>query len=102
MTDLPADAEHVVIGAGAVGCAVAWTLATSGRRDVVVIEAAGGAALGTTAMGAGMFGLLRADVERVRLDRYSLEVIEELERGPLARPGWERTGSVRIAQSEAG
>jgi glycine/D-amino acid oxidase-like deaminating enzyme len=100
--DLPADAGYVVVGAGAVGCAVAAALIESGRSDVLVLDANPDIAQGTTSMGAGMFGLLRTDKDRVAHDVEGLEVIRELERGGDVGPGWEQTGSFRLASSNDG
>jgi glycine/D-amino acid oxidase-like deaminating enzyme len=100
--DLPPDAGYVVVGAGAVGCAVAAALIESGRPDVLVLDANADIAQGTTSMGAGMFGLLRADNDRVARDVEGLEVIRGLERCGEIRPGWEQTGSFRLASSDDG
>ena len=35
----PTQADIVIIGGGAVGCGVAYSLAKAGRTDVVVVEA---------------------------------------------------------------
>jgi sarcosine oxidase subunit beta len=40
MTQLPAAAEVVIIGAGIMGCSIAWHLAERGLTDVVVLERA--------------------------------------------------------------
>src|SRR4051794_23793625 len=100
--DLPPDAGHVVVGAGAVGCAVAAALTGSGRSDVLVLDANPDIAQGTTSMGAGMFGLLRADADRVAHDIEGLDLIRELERDGEVRPSWEQTGSFRLASSDDG
>ncbi|MDQ3548538.1 MAG: FAD-binding oxidoreductase, partial [Chloroflexota bacterium] len=52
MAQLPAAAEVVIIGAGIMGCSIAWHLAERGLTDVVVLErdAIGG---GATADAAG-------------------------------------------------
>jgi len=102
MGALPADAEVVVIGAGAVGCSVAAALADAGRTDVLVVEGRPDVSLGTTAMGAGMFGALRPDLERVQRDVEGRAIFEELERSEEVTPGWEVVGSIRLACTEEG
>jgi glycine/D-amino acid oxidase-like deaminating enzyme len=102
VTALPSDAAHIVIGAGAVGCSVAAALVESGRTDVVVLDANADVAQGTTSMGAGMFGLLRGDLDRVVGDVDGLALLRDLERTAEVKPGWEQTGSIRLACSDAG
>ncbi|HCG30546.1 MAG TPA: sarcosine oxidase subunit beta, partial [Chloroflexi bacterium] len=38
MVEIPATAEVVIIGAGIMGCSIAYHLAERGVRDVVVLE----------------------------------------------------------------
>src|SRR5438067_7276240 len=38
MTELPATADTVIVGAGVMGCSIAYHLAKAGVRDVVVVE----------------------------------------------------------------
>jgi glycine/D-amino acid oxidase-like deaminating enzyme len=97
---LPSDAGHVIVGAGAVGCSVAAALARAGRSDVLVLDAGADIAQGTTSMGAGMFGLLRDDFDRVVRDVEGLEILRELERD--AGISWVQTGSIRLARSAEG
>jgi glycine/D-amino acid oxidase-like deaminating enzyme len=111
--ELPADAAHVIIGAGAVGCSVAAALVERGHTDLVVLDTNADLAQGTTSMGAGMFGLLRNDPERVARDVEGLELLWDLERDAtvaatgledpaVVTPGFEQTGSIRLASTPDG
>ena len=99
MTFLP-DAEFVIIGAGAVGCGVAYALAKAGKTDVLVLERGSDVAQMTTSQGAGLCGQARDSLERVRLAMHSVANFRELERDPEVKPGWREVGSLRIALSE--
>src|SRR5690349_6045413 len=98
MTDLQ-DAEIVVIGGGAVGCGVAYSLACAGKTDVLLIERAGDVAQITTSQGAGLCGQARSTVERTRLAMHSVATFRELQQDPEVRPEWHEVGSLRIALS---
>src|SRR5262249_23734293 len=90
----------VIIGGGAVGCGVAYSLARAGKRDLLLIERAGDVGQVTTAQGAGLCGQVRASVERVRLAMHSVATFRELQRDPVVRPDWNEVGSLRIALDE--
>lgn len=49
-------AEIVVIGGGAVGCAVAYSLARAGKTDVLLLEKEASVAAVTTPQAAGLVG----------------------------------------------
>lgn len=91
------DARIVVVGGGAVGAGVAYSLAREGHTDVLVIEKEAGLGAVTTGQAAGLVGQVRGDVERIRLARWSVEVFSELQRNPEINPGWRQTGSLRVA-----
>ena len=93
------DAEIVVIGGGAVGCGVAYSLAKAGKRDILLIEKAHGVGKATTSQGAGLAGQLRSSVDRTRLAMHSVATFRELEKDPDARPEWHPVGSLRIAET---
>lgn len=98
-------AEIVVIGGGAIGCAVAYHLAEAGKRDVLLLEKEPGLAQVTTAQAAGLVGQVRSSVDRVRLAMWSVETFGRLQRDGedegRAVPNWRPVGSLRIAQSDA-
>lgn len=98
---LPASAEIVIIGGGAVGCGIAYALAMAGKTDVVLVERAGAVAQATTSQGAGLCGQVRSTVERTKLAMHSAAVFRALEAESDVKPQWRPTGSLRIAYSDA-
>jgi glycine/D-amino acid oxidase-like deaminating enzyme len=90
-------AEIVVIGGGAVGCAVAYSLAKAGKTDVLLLEKEPTVAAVTTPQAAGLVGQVRNSVERTRLAMWSVETFSQLQRDEQANPGWRQVGSLRIA-----
>jgi glycine/D-amino acid oxidase-like deaminating enzyme len=93
-------AEIVIIGGGAVGCGVAYSLAKAGKQDILLLERAEDVAQVTTAQGAGLCGQVRLSVERVRLAMHSVATFRELQQDPDVRPEWNEVGSLRIALSD--
>jgi sarcosine oxidase subunit beta len=72
---LPRTADVVVVGAGVVGCSIAYHLARRGRRDVLVLErdTVGG---GTTSKAAGGIRAQFGTETEVRLSLESIAVFE--------------------------
>ncbi len=95
-TDLPAHARVVVIGAGVVGCSVAYHLAKLGWSDVVVLERRQ-ISCGTTWHAAGLVGQLRATRNLTRLARYTCELFETLEGETGQQTGFKQNGSLSVA-----
>ena len=95
------DAEIVIVGGGAIGCAIAYRLTEAGARDVLLIEKEPALASVTTAQAAGLVGQVRSSIDRVRLAMDSVATFEALERGPEPRPAWRPVGSLRIALEDA-
>jgi glycine/D-amino acid oxidase-like deaminating enzyme len=91
--------EFIIIGGGAVGCAVAHALARAGKRDILVLERAAELGAITTSQGAGLCGQVRDSLERVQLARRSVVLFRELENDPEFKPDWHEVGSLRIALS---
>jgi sarcosine oxidase subunit beta len=75
VSDLPARADVVVIGGGAVGASTAFHLAAGGTPDVVLLER-DALASGSTSRSAGGVRLQFADELNVRLSLRSLEQFE--------------------------
>src|SRR3990172_11557619 len=92
--------EIVVIGGGAVGCAVAYSLAKAGKTDVLLLEKEPTVAAVTTPQAAGLVGQVRNSVERTKLAMWSVETFSELQRDEKVNPGWRQVGSLRIALSK--
>jgi glycine/D-amino acid oxidase-like deaminating enzyme len=95
-----AGAEFVIIGGGAVGCGVAYSLAKAGKSDILLIDRADDVGRVTTAQGAGLCGQVRSSVDRVRLAMHSVTTFRELQCDPEVRPGWNEVGSLRIALTD--
>jgi glycine/D-amino acid oxidase-like deaminating enzyme len=95
------DAEIVIVGGGAIGCAVAFRLAEAGRTDVLLIEKNAALASATTAQAAGLVGQVRSSEDRVRLAMDSVATFRRLQRQTGATPNWREVGSLRIALTDA-
>ncbi len=95
------DAEIVIVGGGAVGCAMAYALTQAGQRDVLLIEKQPGLGEVTTSQGAGLCGQVRDTAERTRLAMVSAKTFAQLQRDADVRPDWHAVGSIRIAESAA-
>ncbi len=96
MTDTN-QAEIVIIGGGAIGCGVAYSLAQAGKTDVLLIEKEPTVAAVTTSQAAGLVGQVRSSVERTRLAMWSVATFSQLQQDERANPGWRQVGSLRIA-----
>jgi len=90
------DAEVTIVGGGAIGCAVAYTLARAGYRDIQVVEQ-GELAGATSGQAAGLVGQVRASRERCRLAMASVAAYARIEQETGYPADWRQTGSVRIA-----
>jgi glycine/D-amino acid oxidase-like deaminating enzyme len=95
------DAEIVIVGGGAIGCAIAFRLAEAGKRDVLLVEKNAALASATTAQAAGLVGQVRSSEDRVRLAMDSVATFRRLQRHDGATPTWREVGSLRIALSDA-
>jgi glycine/D-amino acid oxidase-like deaminating enzyme len=90
-------AEIVIIGGGAVGCGVAYSLANAGKTDVLLLEREPTVAAVTTSQAAGLVGQVRGSVERTRLAMWSVETFSQLQADDEANPAWRQVGSLRVA-----
>jgi glycine/D-amino acid oxidase-like deaminating enzyme len=95
------DAEFVIVGGGAIGCAVAYRLAEAGITDVLLLEKNPALASATTAQAAGLVGQVRTSADRVKLAMDSVATFGRLQREGGATPNWRPVGSLRIALTEA-
>lgn len=73
--DLPSSAEVVIIGAGIMGCSIAYHLAERGLRDIVVLER-DQIGRGATADAAGGIRLQFSTETNIRLSQISLDYWE--------------------------
>src|SRR5690348_13758711 len=94
------DAEFVIIGGGAVGCGVAYSLARGGVKDILLLERAADVAQVTSAQGAGLCGQPRSTIERTQLAMHSVATFRELQRDSKVQPEWHEVGSLRIALTQ--
>jgi glycine/D-amino acid oxidase-like deaminating enzyme len=95
------DAEIVIVGGGAIGCAVAYRLAEAGMSDVLLLEKNPALASATTAQAAGLVGQVRSSPDRVRLAMDSVATFARLQQLEGATPDWRQVGSLRIALTDA-
>jgi 4-methylaminobutanoate oxidase (formaldehyde-forming) len=91
-------ARIVIVGGGAVGCAIAWRLALRGIRDIVVLDK-GGITHGSTWHAAGLIGQFRSRADLTRLMRASVAIYHEIQAETPV--DWHSVGSLRIASSPA-
>ena len=94
------DAEYIIIGGGAVGCGVAYSLARRGVTDILLVERAADVAQVTSAQGAGLCGQPRSTLERTQLAMHSVATFRELQKDSKVQPEWHEVGSLRIALTE--
>ncbi len=78
MSDLPSSAEVVIVGAGIMGCSLAWHLAQRGQKDVVVLER-DFIGRGSTADAAGGIRLQFSSRANIELSKISMEYWENFE-----------------------
>lgn len=97
---LPGRARFVIIGGGAVGCGVAYSLAEAGCKDILLLERADDLGQATTSQGAGLCGQPRDSVERIKLAMRSVATFRKLQRNGEYKPDWHEVGSLRIALSD--
>jgi glycine/D-amino acid oxidase-like deaminating enzyme len=97
---LPSRARVVIIGGGAVGCGVAYSLAEAGVTDILLVERAAELGQVTTSQGAGLCGQPRDSVERIKLAMRSVATFRKLQNNVEAPPDWHEVGSLRLALSD--
>ena len=95
---LPDHAQVVVIGAGIVGCSVAYHLTRLGWTDVVILERQT-LGSGTTGHGAGLVTQLRHTRALTDLSRYSADLYPRLEADTGRPSGFRQTGSISVARA---
>ena len=93
---LPARARVVVVGGGVVGCSTAYHLAKRGWTDVVLVERKR-LTSGTTWHAAGLITQARPTYGTREIVRRSLRVFHSLEEETGFATGFERTGTLHLA-----
>src|SRR5688500_4785437 len=96
MTELPRDADVVVVGAGALGSSAAYHLATRGRRVVLVDKFE--AASQTSPRAAGLTQQMRGSEAMSRLARRACALIASFEQETGEPMRFFRSGSVKLAR----
>jgi 4-methylaminobutanoate oxidase (formaldehyde-forming) len=97
---IPSHARVVVIGAGAIGCSIAYHLAKEGESDVVVLEKSA-ITHGSTWHAAGLVGQLRSKRNLTRMMQHSVQLYGRLSAETGQATDWKPVGSLRIASSPA-
>ena len=100
MVNQPKTANIVIVGGGAVGCGVAYSLAKAGVEDVLLLEKESTLAAATSGQAAGLVGQVRNSVERTQLAMWSVQTFSELQADDTANPGWRQVGSLRVALND--
>jgi sarcosine dehydrogenase len=95
MTDLPKNAQVVIVGGGIVGCSVAYHLAKRGVETLLLERHQ--LTAGSTWHAAGLVGQLRTNANITRLLGYSVELYQKLEAETGYATGWKRNGGLRLA-----
>jgi 4-methylaminobutanoate oxidase (formaldehyde-forming) len=96
--DPPDRARAVVVGAGIVGCSVAYHLAALGRDDVVLLERAK-VGSGTSWHAAGLITRARGSHVQTELAMYSRDFYAGLAADTGIDVGYHENGSLSVAQS---
>src|SRR4029078_3517417 len=91
-------ARIVIVGGGAIGCAVAYTLTRRGERDVLLLEKSQITNV-CTWHAAGLVGQLRGKKNLTRLMQNSVAVFDRLEEETGQAIAWKKVGSLRLAGS---
>ena len=92
-------ASVVIVGAGVMGASVACELAARGWRDVVVLDRAGHAGLGSTGAATGGFRAQYGTAINVRLSLMARERLLRFEEETGCDPGYRPAGYLWIATS---
>ncbi|MEM6322964.1 MAG: FAD-dependent oxidoreductase [Pseudomonadota bacterium] len=100
MAAVPSHARAVIIGGGVIGASVAYHLAKTGWRDVVLLERKS-LTSGTTWHAAGLIAQLRSTKNMTKLAKYSQELYGTLEQETGVATGFRRCGSITVALTEA-
>jgi glycine cleavage system aminomethyltransferase T/glycine/D-amino acid oxidase-like deaminating enzyme len=97
---VPAHADTVVVGAGIVGCNIAYQLAALGREDVVVVDQGPMPTTGGSSTHAPGIMFQTAEPKILtKFANYSRKLYSELE-GADGKQAYNETGGIEVARSE--
>jgi glycine cleavage system T protein len=98
MSNLPTQAQVVIIGGGVGGCSIAYHLTLMGWKDVIILERHE-LTSGSTWHSAGLVGQMRSDANLTRMMHYSTELYRKLKQETEQDTGWREVGGLRLASS---
>ncbi len=90
--------KHLILGGGIIGCSIAYHLAKSGEKGVVLLEKAA-LTEGATWHAAGLVGQLRSSRNTTRMLQKSVAMYDRLEAETGMASDWKKVGSLRLAAS---
>ena len=91
--------QTIIIGAGIVGCSIAYHLAKMGYRDVMLVDRTSpGDPAGSTGHAPGLLAQISAAPSMTRLAQLSAALYREL---PPGNPAYCTVGSIEVARDEA-
>src|SRR5947199_220484 len=96
--NVPARANIIIVGGGAVGCSIAYHLAKLGATYVLLLERST-LTSGCTWHAAGLVGQLRSKSNLTRMMQMSAELYARIGDETGQDVGWHGTGSLRLASS---
>lgn len=99
MSNIPSQADIVIVGGGIIGSSIAYQLGKAKAKDVVLLEK-NELTHGSTWHAAGMVGQLRASRNLSRLLQTSVQIYQTLEQETGLATGWRQTGSIRLASTD--
>ena len=92
-------ASVVVVGAGVIGCSVAFQLARMGRKDVVVLEREPFPGAGSTSRANGGIRAQFTTEANVRMSLLSMEILDGLEEEIGEPPAYRKAGYLFLTDS---
>lgn len=98
MSELPTQAQVVIIGGGVGGNSIAYHLTKLGWKDVVVLERHE-ITSGSTWHSAGLVGQMRSDANLTRMMHYSTDLYRSLKAETGQDTSWREVGGIRLACS---
>jgi sarcosine oxidase subunit beta len=92
-------ASVIVVGAGVVGCSIAFQLARMGQRDVVVLEREALPGAGSTSRANGGIRAQFTTETNVRMSLLSMEILDALEEEIGEPPAYRKAGYLFLTDS---